>query len=42
MKKIHFAGPLIDHKDIDIVKRSVKDGFYDNYKKYINIFSKKY
>ena len=39
MKKIHFAGPLIDRKDINIVKLSVKNGFYDNYKKYINIFS---
>jgi perosamine synthetase len=40
MKKIHFAGPLIDYKDINIVKQSVQDGFYDNYKRYINIFSK--
>lgn len=40
MKKIHFAGPLIDQKDINIVQRSVQDGFYDNYKRYINIFSK--
>ncbi len=38
MKKMSFAGPWITEREIDYVGQAVREGWYENYDKYMNEF----